>query len=163
MFSDAGCRELTHWGRVTHICVSKITITGSDNGLSPRRRQAIIGTSVGMLLIGPLGTNFSEILSDIDIFSFKQNAIWKTAAILSRPQCVNRLRIMCTLTALSCLPFLFGAASPSHKDHEVINVKKKERTILTLYKFKYFVGISIDVYIICAGYIFQMHGSFNQH
>ena len=26
---------LTHWGRVTHICVSKLTIIGSDNGLSP--------------------------------------------------------------------------------------------------------------------------------
>ena len=33
---------LTHWGRVTHICVSKLTIIGPDNGLSPGRRQAII-------------------------------------------------------------------------------------------------------------------------
>ena len=33
---------LTHWGRVTHICVSKLTSIGSDNGLSPGRRQAII-------------------------------------------------------------------------------------------------------------------------
>ena len=33
---------LTHWGRVTHICVSNLTIIGSDNGLSPERRQAII-------------------------------------------------------------------------------------------------------------------------
>ena len=33
---------LTDWGRVTHICVSKITIIVSDNGLSPERRQAII-------------------------------------------------------------------------------------------------------------------------
>ena len=33
---------LTNWGRVTHICVSKLTIVGSDNGLSPDRRQAII-------------------------------------------------------------------------------------------------------------------------
>ena len=35
-------QELTHWGRVTHICVSKLSILGSDNGLSPGRRQAII-------------------------------------------------------------------------------------------------------------------------
>ena len=34
--------SLTHWGRVTHICVGKQTIIGSDNGLSPGRRQAII-------------------------------------------------------------------------------------------------------------------------
>ena len=52
---------LTHWGRVMHICVSKQTIIGSDNGLSPDRRQAIIWTSAGILLIGPLGTNFGEI------------------------------------------------------------------------------------------------------
>ena len=36
---------LTHCGRVTHICVSKLTIIGSDNGSSPGRRQAIIWTN----------------------------------------------------------------------------------------------------------------------
>ena len=51
---------LTHWGRVTQICVSKLTIFGSDNGLSPGRRQAIIWTNAGVLLIVPLGTNFIE-------------------------------------------------------------------------------------------------------
>ena len=38
---------LTHWGQVTHICVSKLTIIGSDNGLSPGQRQAIIWTNDG--------------------------------------------------------------------------------------------------------------------
>ena len=56
---------LTHWGRVTHICVSKQTIIGSDNGLSPVRRQAIIWTNAGILLMGPLGTKFNEILIEI--------------------------------------------------------------------------------------------------
>ena len=51
--------SLTHWGRVTHICVSKVIIIGSDNGLSPGRRQAIIWTNAGILLIGHLGINFS--------------------------------------------------------------------------------------------------------
>ena len=55
-----------------HICVGKLSIIGSDNGLSPGPRQAIIGTNVGKLLIGPLGTNFSEILIKIDTFSFKK-------------------------------------------------------------------------------------------
>ena len=63
---------LTHWGRVTHICVSKITIIGSDYGLSPGRRQAIIWTNAGILLISNLGTNFNEILSKIHTFSFKE-------------------------------------------------------------------------------------------
>ena len=62
----------THWGRVTQICVGKLTIIGADNGLSPGRRQVIIWTNAGVLLIGPLGTNFSEILIEIYIFSFKK-------------------------------------------------------------------------------------------
>ena len=60
-------QNLTHWGRVTHLCVSRITNIGSDNGLSPGRRQAIIWTNVGILLIQTLGTNFSEILREIHI------------------------------------------------------------------------------------------------
>ena len=62
---------LTHWGRVTHRCVSRLTTIGSDNGLSPGRRQAIIWNSVGILLIEPLWTNFSEILIEIHTPSFK--------------------------------------------------------------------------------------------
>ena len=65
-------KTLTHWGRVTHICVSKLTIIGSDNGLSPGRRQAIIWTNAGILLIRTLGTNFSEILGEIHSFSFSK-------------------------------------------------------------------------------------------
>ena len=57
--------HLTHWGRVTHICVSKLTIIGSDNGLSPGRRQAIIWTTARILLIWASGTNLSEILIEI--------------------------------------------------------------------------------------------------
>ena len=44
---------LTHWGRVTHMSVNKITTIGSDNGMSPVRRQAIIWTNVGIFRIGP--------------------------------------------------------------------------------------------------------------
>ena len=79
---------LTHWGRVTHICVSKITIIGSDNGLSPDRRQAIIWTNAGILLIGPLGTNFSEILFEILTFSFKKMRL-KVSSAKRRPFCLG--------------------------------------------------------------------------
>ena len=65
-------QHLTHWGRAPHICVSKLTTIGSDNGLSPGRRQAIIWTIAGILLIGPLGTNLSEISIGIQLFSFKK-------------------------------------------------------------------------------------------
>ena len=49
----------THWGHVTHICVRKAAIFGSDNGFTPPRRQVIIWTNARILLIGPLGTNFT--------------------------------------------------------------------------------------------------------
>ena len=89
----SGANQLTHWGRMTHVCISKLNIIGSDNGLSPGRRQAIIWTSAGILLIGPLGTNFSQILIEVDTFLFKKmhlkSDVWKMAAILSPSQCVN--------------------------------------------------------------------------
>ena len=71
-----GKSPLTHWGRVTHICVSELPNIGSDNGLSPGRRQAIIRTNAAILLIRTLGINFSEILSEIHTFSFKKCS-WK--------------------------------------------------------------------------------------
>ena len=76
--------KLTHWGRVTHICVSKLTIIGSDNGLSPDQRQAIIWTNAGSLLIGHLGTDFSEILIQILTFSFKKMRL-KVSSAKRRP------------------------------------------------------------------------------
>ena len=79
--------ELTHWGRVTHICVVKLTTIGSDNGLSPDRCQAIIWTNAGILVIRPLGTNFSEISIEIYIFSFKKMHL-KMSSAKWRPLCL---------------------------------------------------------------------------
>ena len=64
-----------HLVRVTYICVGKLTTIGSDNGLSPGRRQAIIWTNAGILLIAPLGINFSEILIAIQAFSLKKTRL----------------------------------------------------------------------------------------
>ena len=80
--------QLTHWGRVTHICVGYLTIIGSDNGLSPGWRQAITWTNVGILLIGPLGTNFSEMLIGIHTFSFKKIHL-KMSSGKWRPFCLG--------------------------------------------------------------------------
>ena len=85
--------ELTHWGRVTHICVSRLIITGSDNGLSPGRRQAIIWTNAGILLIGPLGTNFSENSIEILIFSFTKMRL-KVSSAKWRPFCLGLNELM---------------------------------------------------------------------
>ena len=111
---------LTHWGRVTHICVSKLTIIGSDNGLAPvthiciskltiigsdnglppDRRQAIIWTNAGLLLIRPLGTNFSEILIQILTFSFKKMHL-KVSSPKRRPFCLglNVFKTICGLVS----------------------------------------------------------------
>ena len=80
--------QLTHLGRVTHICVGNLTIIGPDNGLSPGRRQAITWTNVGILLIGPLGTNFSEMLIEIHTFSFKKIHL-KMSSGKWRPSCLG--------------------------------------------------------------------------
>ena len=79
---------LTHWGQVTHICIGKLTIIGSDNGLLPGRCQAIIWTSAGILLIGPLGTNFSEISIGIQTLSFKKMHL-KISSAKWRPFCLS--------------------------------------------------------------------------
>ena len=80
---------LTHWGRVTHICVVKPTIISSDNDLSPIRCQAITWINAGILLIGPLGRKFNW---NSNIFIQKnalKNIVCEMASILSRPQCVK--------------------------------------------------------------------------
>ena len=70
------------------IYISKLTIIGSDNGLSPGLHQAIIWTNDGILLIRPLGTNFSEILSKIHTFSFKEMHL-KTLSAKWLPFCLG--------------------------------------------------------------------------
>ena len=85
---------LTHW--VTHICVGNLISLGPDNGLSPGRRQAIIWTDAGILLIGLLGTNFSEISIDIHTFSFTKMHL-KMSSAKWRPFCLG-------LNVLNLLP-----------------------------------------------------------
>ena len=123
---------LTHWGRVTHICVKfkfkiqkyfiascltvssvhnnsqwyntsstfdpnwvynsdiisrKLTIIGSDNGMSLAQHQAIIWTNAGILLIGSLGTKFSEILIEMQTFSLKKTHLKMSGK--RRPFCLG--------------------------------------------------------------------------
>ena len=83
---------------MTHICISKLTTTGSDDGLSPGRCQSIIWTNAGILLTGPLGTNFSEIFLKIHAFSLKKKRLqlssgkWRPIFlglnVLRQPNCI---------------------------------------------------------------------------
>ena len=70
-----------------HICISKLTIIGSDNGLSPRRHQTIIWTNAAVLFIWPLGPKF------IQENAF-QIVVCEMEAILSRPDCVKLIASM---------------------------------------------------------------------
>ena len=96
--------RLTHWGRVMHICVSKLTIIGSDNGLSPGRRQAIIWTNAGVLQIGPWETNFSEILIKIYTFLFKKMHL-KLSSGKRQPLCLGlnvlTMVVFCSISVIS--------------------------------------------------------------
>ena len=104
---------LTHWGRVTYICVSKLTSIGSDNGLSPGWRQAIIWTNVGILFIETLGTNFSEISIEIHTFSFKKMHV-KMSSGKWRPCCLG-LNVLnkCNVCFRSSQPMVAQLANES--------------------------------------------------
>ena len=85
---------LTHWSRVTHIYVSKLTILCSYNGLSPGLHQAIIWINAGIVLIWTFGTNFNEILSESHTFPFKKVHLKLTSAKLQQFfLCFNMLKV----------------------------------------------------------------------
>ena len=69
-----------------NLLASKLNIIGSDNGLSPGRRQAIIWTNAGIFLIVPLGTNSNKILIEIHTFPFKKKHL-KMSSENWRPFC----------------------------------------------------------------------------
>ena len=71
---------LTHRDRVKRIYVSKIIIIGSDNDLLPGRRQAIMWTNAGILLIGPSIITLSKILTEINRVSFQQMRLKMSSA-----------------------------------------------------------------------------------
>ena len=119
---------LTHWGRMTHICVGKLSSIGSDNGLSPGRRQAIIWTNAGILLIGLLGTNFNDILIGIQIFSIKEMQL-KMSSAKWRPFCLSINELIQDKQMLvfhgrgwvGLWGFLWWAPSAKRKDHHGVS------------------------------------------
>ena len=110
-----------------HICVNNLTIIGSDNGLSPGRRQAIIRTNAGILLTRPIGTNFSEILIETLIFSFKKMRL-KVASAKRRPFCLglNVLRLCQTENGKA-------KGEDRHKDTKLYNYSGGSRSTLFQY------------------------------
>ena len=116
--------ELTHWEWVTHICVSKLTIIGSDNGLSPGRHQAIIWTNAGILLIRPLGTNLNEMPIKILTFAFMKMRL-KVSSAKWRPFCLG-LNVLkqsyISLIIIGEMPKIYADESHSYtstRNHDV--------------------------------------------
>ena len=74
--------------------------SGSDNGLSPGRRRAIIWTNADILSIRTHGTYFNDILFEIQIF-FQENAfehvVCEKGAILSRRRLLGIVRVLVCL------------------------------------------------------------------
>ena len=70
------------------IRVGKVTIIGFDNDLLPGRRRAIIWNSVGILLIGHVGMDFSELLTGIKTVSFRRMHL-KMSSAKWRPFCLG--------------------------------------------------------------------------
>ena len=125
---------LTHWGRVMHICVSKLTIICSDNGLSPGRRQAIIWTNAGMLLIEPLGINFSEILIEIKTFSFKKMNL-KMSSAKWRPFCLGlNVLIGCLWHHMADYGLLFHNSEPLYEF--IVNLASVGSAVFTAGQFQ---------------------------
>ena len=84
--------NLTHWGRVTHICIGKLAIIGSDNGLAPDRRRAIIWTNAG-IFIEPLERIVSEILNEISYILYKKTRLENEGHFVSASlvdKCINQ-------------------------------------------------------------------------
>ena len=73
---------------MTHISVNKLTIIGSDNGLSPGRRQAIIWTNDGILWIMPYWIYFCEILFQVRKFSLMEMHL-KISSVKWRSFCID--------------------------------------------------------------------------
>ena len=98
---------------MTHICVGNLTIIGSDNGLSPGRRQAIIWTNAGLLSIG----TFWKFNQNSYIFIHEnafESVVWKMSTILSRPQCVNA-QPQENCRCFFCLAFLTPCCGREHE------------------------------------------------
>ena len=91
-----GCIS-THWDWVMHIRVGKLTIIGSDNGLAPETAPShclkqwwyIVFWTLGNKLQGNFNRN-SNIFIQENAF---ENVVWKMAATLSWPQCVNVVNV----------------------------------------------------------------------
>ena len=132
---------------MTHICFSKLTIIGSDNGLSPVRCQAIIWTNAGMLLIGPFGTNFSEIVIGIYTFS-SQKMHLKMSSGKWRPFCPG-LSELSVGTSASRMMTMYGVGAKKRRNPSALAMELRlSFTNPSTYSVQALAGIPLNIDLI---------------
>ena len=111
----------THLRLLPHTCLSELSSIGSGDGLSHLWHQAITWNNTGLLSIGLLGTNFSEIWIRILSFSFKEMHLKLSsayiAAILSRRRWVKEFAM------------ITSKSSQQYRDHFVYAPSQRETTL----------------------------------
>ena len=98
----------------------------SDNGLSPRRRQAIIWINAEKLLIRTIGAKLNEILSEIHTFSFKKMHL-KMSSGKWRTFCIGLNVLKCSL--VDCCDDTM-ASIPPMMCHSQFKLEKKKHFAL---------------------------------
>ena len=106
---------LTNWGRVTHICVNKQTIIGSDNGMSPGRRwffKSSMGIKVLQCLpIFHLTWGTTEIEGFLMAVCYLKNSDFVT---LFAPIVTTAMSFLCDLIETILSTYLWNVAYTSH-------------------------------------------------
>ena len=85
-------QSLTHWDQMTHICADKLTIIGSDNCFVDRPVPNHYLNQCWNIVNWTLGNKHQGNINRNSYIYIHENAfgsVWKMAAILSRPKCVN--------------------------------------------------------------------------
>ena len=89
------CWDLTHWGQVTHLFVSKLRIIGSDNGLSQAPSHYlnqcwnIVNWNLRNKLQWKFGQNSNIFIQENAL----ENVVCEMSSILSQPQCVKSIYV----------------------------------------------------------------------
>ena len=91
-------QNLTHWGRVTQICASKLTMICSDNALSAPSHYLnqcwnIVNWTLGNKFQWNPNRNWYIFIQEIPF----ENVVWKMVAILSRPRWASMDMMLCQL------------------------------------------------------------------
>ena len=118
-----------------YISVRKLTIIGSDNGLAPTRRQAIIWTNAGLLSFARLGTIFSEICNqNKKIFIHKnpsENIVCEMSTTLSWRRWVTTYVLNCFEKMWIYICFLCNSSTTKyHRQSKSFFMKYRDLPIL---------------------------------